>query len=98
MTSIESFQAVVAKALIALALLHIAILGLIAWGLGQDILLAVVTSAVLASAPLAVWQFGRPMAIVAFAVAIALVGQTSILVYLFTFHSQKPEIIARMTK
>jgi methyl-accepting chemotaxis protein len=91
-TNIEAFQAVVAKTLIVLALVHVVILGLVAWGLGQDVLFAVLTSAVLASAPLTVWQLRRPMTIVAFAVAIALVGQTSILVYLFTGHPWQVEM------
>ena len=40
MTNIESFQAIVAKALIALALAHIPILAAIAWALGQDVTFA----------------------------------------------------------
>ena len=92
MNNFETFQAIVAKTLIALALAHIVVLGLIAWAIGQDVAFPMLTSAVLASAPLAVWQLRRPMTIVGLAVAVALVGQASILVYLLTGHPWQVEM------
>src|SRR5918995_3675989 len=92
MTNIGSFQAIVAKALIALALAHIPILAAVAWALGQDVTFAVLTATVLGAAPLLVWRLGRPMKVVGFALAVALAGQTSILVYLFTGHPWQVEM------
>ena len=92
MTNIETFQSVVAKALIGLAAVHVAVLMLAAWVLGQDVAVTGVVSALLAAAPLAAWYLQRPMKIVAFAVAVALVGQTSVLVFLFTGHPWQVEM------
>ena len=92
MTNIESFQAIVAKTLIALALVHIPILGAIAWALGQDVVFAVLIAAALGAAPLVAWRLQRPMKVVGFALAVALAGQTSILVYLFNGHPWQVEM------
>jgi methyl-accepting chemotaxis protein len=92
MTNIESFQAIVAKALIALALAHIPILAAVAWALGQNVTFAVLTATMLGVAPLLVWRLRRPMKVIAFALAVALAGQTSILVYLFTGHPWQVEM------
>jgi methyl-accepting chemotaxis protein len=91
-TSIQSFQAIVAKALIALALVHIVILGAIAWALGGDVAFEMLAAAALAAAPLLFWRLGRPMIVVGFALAVALAGQTSILVFLFNGHPWQVEM------
>ena len=92
MTNFQSFQAIVARSLMALALVHVVILGAIAWVLGRDILLTLLTAAALGAAPLAAWRLGRPMKLVGFALAVALAGQTSILVFLFSGHPWQVEM------
>ena len=92
MTNIESFQAIVAKTLIALVLAHVVILGALAWMLGQDVAFAPLTAAALAAAPLVFWWLGRPMKVVGFALAVTLVGQTSLLVLLFNGHPWQVEM------
>jgi methyl-accepting chemotaxis protein len=91
-TNIEAFQTIVAKALIALALVHIPILAAVAWALGQDIAFAVLTATLLGAAPLLAWRLKRPMKVIGFALAVALAGQTSILVYLFSGHPWQVEM------
>jgi methyl-accepting chemotaxis protein len=91
-TNFESFQAIVARTLIALALVHVAILGAVAWLLGRDVVFAVLTALALGAAPLLAWRLGRPMKIVGFALAVALAGQTSILVFLFNGHPWQVEM------
>ena len=92
MTSIEGFQTIVAKALIALSAVHVPILMAVAGLLGQDIGATMLTAAALAAAPLLVWRLQRPMFVIGLALAVALVGQTSILVYLFTDHPWQVEM------
>ena len=92
MTNFQSFQAIVARSLMALALVHVVILGAIAGLLGRDILLTLLTAAALGAAPLAAWRLGRPMKLVGFALAVALAGQTSILVFLFSGHPWQVEM------
>jgi methyl-accepting chemotaxis protein len=91
-TNFQSFQAIVARSLMALALVHVVILGAIAGLLGRDILLTLLTAAALGAAPLAAWHLRRPMKIVGFALAVALAGQTSILVFLFNGHPWQVEM------
>jgi methyl-accepting chemotaxis protein len=91
-TNFESFQAIVARTLMALALVHVAILGAVAWLLGRDVVFAVLTALALGAAPLLAWRLGRPMKIVGFALAVALAGQTSILVFLFNGHPWQVEM------
>jgi len=91
-TNIEAFQTIVARALIALALVHIPILAAVAWALGHDVAFAVLTATVLGAAPLLAWRLKRPMKVIGFALAVALAGQTSILVYLFSGHPWQVEM------
>jgi methyl-accepting chemotaxis protein len=91
-TNIEAFQTIVAKALIALALAHIPILVAVAWALGQDVTFAFLTATLLGATPLLAWRLKRPMKVIGFALAVALAGQTSILVYLFTGHPWQVEM------
>ena len=92
MTNIEMFQAIVAKALIALAAVHVPILMAVAWGLDKDVGSTMLTGAALAGAPLLAWYLNRPILIVGLALAVAMVGQTSILVYLMAGHPWQVEM------
>jgi methyl-accepting chemotaxis protein len=92
MTNLEAFQKIIARALIALSIVHIPILAAIAWGLGRPVLQTVVIAAALAAAPALAWTLKRPIRPVAFALAVALVGQTSILVNLLSGHPWQVEM------
>lgn len=92
MTNIQMFQAIVAKALIALAAVHVPILMAVAWGLDKDIGTTMLTAAALAAAPLLAWYLHRPILVIGLALAVALVGQTSILVYLLSGHPWQVEM------
>jgi methyl-accepting chemotaxis protein len=92
MTSLHSFQKIVAQALMTLSLAHVPVLGLLAWVLNQPAIPAALIAMVLAAAPVAAWMLRRPMKTVAFALAIALVGQTSLLVYVFSGHPWQVEM------
>jgi methyl-accepting chemotaxis protein len=92
MTNLDSFQKIIAKALIALAFAHVPILTLIAWPLGQPMLATALIAAALAAMPALAWWLQRPIKPIAFAVAVALVGQTSVLVYLFNDHPWQVEM------
>ena len=92
MTNLVTFQRTVATALIGLALVHIPILVLIGWALDRPMLSTGLAAAALAAAPLAVWRLQRPLKLIEFAVAIALVGQTSILVFLYAGHPWQVEM------
>jgi methyl-accepting chemotaxis protein len=92
MTNIQMFQAFVAKALIALAAVHVPILIAVAWALDRDIGSTMLTAGVLAAAPLLAWRLERPIFVIGLAIAVALVGQTSILVYLMSGHPWQVEM------
>jgi methyl-accepting chemotaxis protein len=92
MTNLKSFQATVAKALMVLAAIHVPVLALIAWALGRDVVSTAFIAAILAAAPLAAWALRRSIVTVAFALSVALVGQTSVLVYLFSGHPWQIEM------
>ncbi|WP_342362002.1 methyl-accepting chemotaxis protein [Terrarubrum flagellatum] len=92
MTNLDDFQTVIAKALCALALLHVPILAGIAYALGKDVAIATPITCVLAAMPAMFLLMRRPILIVSIALAITLVGQTSILVYVFTGHPWQVEM------
>ena len=92
MTNLDAFQKIVARALIALTIAHVPILALIAWLLDRGILAAGLIAAALAAAPVLAWILRRPLQMTAFALSVALVGQTSLLVYLFSGHPWQVEM------
>jgi len=92
MTNIDMFQAIVAKALIALAAVHVPILMAVAWALDQDVGSTMLTAGALAAAPFLLWRLQRPIFVIGLALAVALVGQTSILVYLMSGHPWQVEM------
>jgi methyl-accepting chemotaxis protein len=92
MTSLDAFQRTVARALTVLAMIHIPVLVLIAWALGRHIWSTGLIASLLAAAPVAAMLGRRSMTIIAFALAVALVGQTSLLVFIFDGHPWQIEM------
>jgi methyl-accepting chemotaxis protein len=92
MKNLESFQRTVAHALIALSMLHVPILGLIAWLLGQDVAANLLAALALAALPAGFLWAGRPLTTIALALAVTLVGQTSLLAYDFSGHPWQVEM------
>jgi methyl-accepting chemotaxis protein len=92
MTSLESFQRTVAKALTGLALVLVPALALIGWALGRDSLNFGGSALALAAVPVLLLWMRRPIVPIAFAVAVALVGQVSILVFAFSGHPWQVEM------
>src|SRR4051794_20824613 len=92
MADLDVFRSTIARVLFALAFLHVPLLALISWGLGRDpwpILLAAAACLLL---PAVLSLLKRPMSAVAMALAVALVGQTSLLVFAFTGHPWQVEM------
>jgi methyl-accepting chemotaxis protein len=92
MISLDALQNAMARALTALAVVHVPILAAIAWTLQRPVLPTVTVAAVLALIPLAFVLLRRPMIVIAFALSIALVGQTSLLVFAFDGHPWQVEM------
>jgi methyl-accepting chemotaxis protein len=92
MNNLESFQRTVAKALCILAAAHVPVLGLISWVLGQGIWANGLAAFAFAAVPVLMWWAGRRLTVIAFALAVALVGQTSLLVFAFSGHPWQVEM------
>jgi methyl-accepting chemotaxis protein len=92
MTSLESFQRTVAKALTSLALVLVPLLGLAGWALGRDGWSFAAAALVFAAVPALLQWMQRPITPIALAIAVALVGQTSLLVFAFSGHPWQVEM------
>ena len=92
MNNLESFQRTVARALCILAATNVPVLGLISWALGQAVWANGFAAFAFAAVPVLLWSAGRPLTIVAFALAVTLVGQTSLLVFAFSGHPWQVEM------
>ncbi len=92
MTDLEVFQRRIVRALTALAFAHVPILTIVAWMLNRDATAIAGISLLLATAPAALMAMQRPLKVAFFAIAIALVGQTSLLVYAMTGHPWQVEM------
>jgi methyl-accepting chemotaxis protein len=90
--NLDTFQRIVARALIALCLVHIPLLVGVAWLLGQDILPTGLLALMLAATPWLLFKLERSITSVALALSVALVGQTSLLVYLMSGHPWQVEM------
>lgn len=82
MTRLAHFQAIVARALTALVAAQVPILVLTAWMEDRAIASNTAIATVLAAAPVLALIGHRPVKVLRFAIAVALVGQTSLLVSL----------------
>jgi methyl-accepting chemotaxis protein len=91
-SGLESFRRVIARALIALAFFHIPCLILIRLVRGTDIATTGLVALALAVVPAVLFATRRPLMMVAFALAIALVGQTSLLVFAMAGHPWQVEM------
>ena len=92
MTSLESFQRTVATALTGLALIQAPLFAAIAWALGRDVFSFTLAAFAFAIVPAALQWMRRPITTIAFALAVALVGQTSLLVFAFNGHPWQVEM------
>ncbi len=92
MTGLESFQHSIARLLTMLAFVHVPILAMVAWGLNSDVKTITGMALLLAAAPITARALGRPQRVVFIAIAVALVGQTSLLVYAFDGHPWQVEM------
>jgi methyl-accepting chemotaxis protein len=91
-TSLEAFQRTVAIALMVLGTLHVPLLVTIAWLRDADLALVTATAILLAGLPVLLFALNRPIISVAFALALTLVGQTSLLVYVMRGHPWQIEM------
>jgi methyl-accepting chemotaxis protein len=91
-TSLETLRAIVAKVLIALAALHVPALIAIAAMRGFDTTSTAAAAIGFAAVPALLYRLDRPIIVVAFALTFALVGQTSLLVFLMKGHPWQIEM------
>src|SRR3954466_248996 len=92
MTSLSSFQRLIALVLVALAFAHVPFLAGIAWVLGRDPWTIPLGGLLCACVPGVMFKLRRPIWAVAMALAVALVAQTSLLVFAFTGHPWQVEM------
>ncbi len=91
-TSLETLRGIVAKVLIVLAALHVPVLIVVAAVRGMDVAASTVAAVAFAAAPALLYRLQRPMLVVAYALAIGLVGQTTLLVFLMKGHPWQIEM------
>ncbi|HWV52058.1 methyl-accepting chemotaxis protein [Pseudorhodoplanes sp.] len=89
--SLASLQRTVAIALTALALVHVPVLVSLAWLRGHGVVGVGAVSLGLAFAPALLLMLGRPVMSVAAALTVALIAQSSLLVYLMEGHAWQIE-------
>ncbi len=89
--SLASLQRTVAIALTVLAFVHVPVLIVLAWLRGYDIAGVTALSLVLAAAPAFLLVMRRPIFAIAAALTIALIAQTSLLVFLMEGHPWQVE-------
>jgi methyl-accepting chemotaxis protein len=92
MTSLEQFQWRVARLLIALTWLHLPILALMSWMNGKPTFLIALSALLGALLPTYFFYARRSVVIVGFALALALVGETSLSVYIYSGHPWQVEM------
>lgn len=92
MTSLEQLRKKVAFALIGLTVAAVPILVIAAVMLERSVPGTLAVAMALAAAPALFMAINRPMTVVTYAIGIALVGQTSLLVFLFSGHPWQIEM------
>jgi methyl-accepting chemotaxis protein len=92
MMDLQAFQLTVARVLVGLSIVHVPILGVICALLGRDVTTNTIACLLFAAVPAALLYAGRPLTTTAFAIAVALVGQTSLLVFAFSGHPWQVEM------
>ncbi len=92
MNGLENFQQTIARLLIALTWVHIAILAAVAWHLDVAPFAIAAVAAILAVAPAISHLLGRPSQVTFIGIAVALVGQASLLVLALAGHTWQVEM------
>jgi methyl-accepting chemotaxis protein len=92
MTDLGSFHRVIARVLVALAFAHGPLLAAIAWALDRDPGPIALGALLCALVPGLMFKLHRPIRAVGMALAVALVAQTSLLVFAFTGHPWQVEM------
>jgi methyl-accepting chemotaxis protein len=92
MTDLRSLQLTIAKVLAALGVIHVPILAIVCFLLGRDLTGNVMVCLALAAVPPILLYAGRPLGTVALAIAVTLVGQTSLMVFAFSGHPWQIEM------
>lgn len=92
MKSLHDFQLAVAKALLLLAGVHVVVLTILAAALGREAPMLGVAAFVLILLPFAWYALGKPIRFVAYALTSTLVGQTGLLVWVFSDHRWQLEM------
>jgi hypothetical protein len=80
--SLRALRVAVARMLIAVAMVHVPVLIAVAFARGFDVTPVALGAILLAAVPALLYRLNRSTLVVSFAVAVALVGHTSMLVYL----------------
>jgi len=91
-TDLQALQLAVARVLVGLAIAHVPTLAVICALLGRDVTASTLTCVAFAVVPAILLYLGRPLTTTAFAIAVALVGQTSLLVFTFSGHPWQVEM------
>jgi methyl-accepting chemotaxis protein len=92
MTSLEALQKAVSRALTAFGIALVPVLALIAAALQRSPVQTAAVAAILAGAPLAAILLKRPTVAVGYALVVTLVGQISLLVFIFDGHPWQIEM------
>jgi methyl-accepting chemotaxis protein len=90
--SIAALRLNVARMLIAVAFAHVPALAVVAFARGFDVAPVAIAAAALAAVPAIMFRLDRSTLAMSFAVAVALVGHTSMLVYLMKGHPWQIEM------
>ena len=92
MSELEEVRLLVGKCLSGLAAIHVPVILALGLMLGADIGLVGVIAFLMAAFPLGMMALRRPSEVVGRALAISLVGQTALAIYLFTGHPWQVEM------
>jgi methyl-accepting chemotaxis protein len=90
--SLGALRLIVARMLIVVALIHVPFLIAVAAWRNLDVIATALGASLLAAVPLLLYWLGRSTLMMSFALAIALVGQTSMLVFLMKGHPWQTEM------
>jgi methyl-accepting chemotaxis protein len=92
MSELYKFQHIISKVLIALATAHVSVLFGLSVMLHREYVAITLTGAIFALVPWLMYASRRPTEAIAMSLAVALVAQTALLVYLFTGHGWQVEM------
>jgi methyl-accepting chemotaxis protein len=92
LNNLQKFQWTVARALIVLSFVHVPILVAVSAFLGASTIPIFLAAIGLATLPLLFVWMSRPLVVISLSITVALVGQTSLLVYAFDGHPWQVEM------